>query len=1206
MSRTFFRLLIVIFLAYPAYAGLSLVLTPGISSGVVTDPNLPQTQAWRVEFQLHGWTVPGSQTNLWDLNGIGATALLLPGNSLRVLNKRDSTAPSVCDLSLSGRSDVLVRLQRDPVAMTFVCELWNYDGSAYEQTSTSITSINPWPYSGGVFGDQYTSASLGFFREFSAIVPSGSQPPVTAAVGNLTDLKFDGSTSDGSGNHHNLSFTGARFAVTPDQVPVAVIKTDSAPFWSNWVSLRAGYPAVLDGSASFSLADAASTVTYQWQQISGPTTLRWSNRQVAKPTISGLIFGNYRFLLEVADASGKKATSILDIGAVATDDNGVVIQANPAADLLFGPMIAFGKNPWQYQDYIALHSATVRAPYINSISPPTWINNLAGTIAFTPFYYTTPNQTTLNGNLGPSDTTIVVTDISRLDVSVLPTVILIGFQGIQEEVRICAVSGNTLTVCYDGRGWRQGLYSEVPVPKAWTSGTAIAQLKTSGTDTHFLTDFCPAGPGEEGQISYSTGTVSVSANSTTITGSGTAWSDPPLAGQRVRIAGHHSGIPFAFFATVAAVGSSTTLTLSRPYPADADSEAGLAYAIIQPQRYIARNWGRPDGTTGQQLSGVSSCESDTQLYQYGPDGIANVSTAPQTGQQYSYSATSWLSEFGPNYYDEVLANYAGYLRSGSSLFLSNARGIGDYWAANPELDQGYVGVTPRHAGITGMVAGAVLDGRVNNWTTIRKMANLAIAGPYSGGVILSSCDTDIREDAYGLSWLALAAMFDPVDTGSPTTPDQRSYWKAQLANAYTRFSGCKGTDYSFPQAYWNPNFGPFTMTSGSATVTGTAIPPGFCNVASTGTITVINGSQNALGTGFVPYANNSKLVISTTRAGGTPYLFESVYTYNSPTSITLYSPFDGDTGTYSYQIEQDLLPLSFAVNASDYVNMNTPYSCRWVNSTTITLNRPFASASGTYQASRYTDLGYGQIVFLNGVNTFAMNLASLGATGAASTGFADLTKGAANWILTAGFNPLNGGLNYARGFGHCEPLLVPRLGCMYGTDPGAAVAARTLNGEAQNAVRLAYQANPTAANLRFGDQFYGAQWGKPGYGNPPYSDGLYLNTLDSDATFSYKWIGFLFGIGMSHQWPAVRLGGVKPPVPVMPSVSFNLSGVPGAVSVLIKVTEPSGAVTFFPCSASPCSVQADARQGAFWYQILYLDVRGKGRLQAEPDIIEVN
>ncbi len=1192
-------------LTVPAFAGLSLVLNPGVNSGVVVDPNLPASQAWRVEFQLSGWTPPSvASTNIWDLNGIGATAELLSSNTLRFLDKRDVTSPSVCDLPLTGYSDVLVRLQRDPVGMQLICELWNFDGSGYTSGTAGIVTINPWPYSGGVFGDQYTSASLGFFREFSTLVPAGSRPPVTAAVGNLTDLKFDGNTLDDSGNGNNLSFPGARFAPTPDQIPISVIKTLGAPAWSNWVSLRAGYPGSLDGTASYSLADASSAVSYQWQELSGPSVLTWSNRTAAQPVVKGLIFGDYRFLLQVTDSAGKMATSTLDVGAVATDDNGVVIQANPAADLLFGPMIAFGKNPWQYQDYIAVHSATVRSSYIKSISPPSWINNLSGTIAFAPFYYTTPRETGLSNAIGAGDTTIVLSNASVLDLSVLPTIILIGPQApAQEEVRICGVSGNTLTVCFDGRGWRQGLFSEVPTPQAWSSGTAVTQLKTSGTGTTFLTDFCPAGPGEEGQITTAAGTVSVAGGSTTIVGSGTNWTIPFLAGQRIRISGHHSGTSFFFFATVTAADSATSITLSRPYPASADTEGGLAYAIIQPQRLIARGWLRPDGSTGQQLSPVSSCESDTQMYHSAPDGISNTSAAFQTGQNYSWSATSWLSEFGPNYYDEVLAHYAGYFRSGYNLFLSNARGIGDYWTTMPELDQGYVNVTPRHAGITGVTAGALLDGRVNNWTLIRNMAKSGITGPFSGGAILSDCGTDVREDAYGLSWIALAAMFDPVDTGSSTTPNQRSYWKAQLANALTRDQGCIMNNV-FSQPFYTGANGAFSLTQGSSTATGTGIPASLCSVAGTGTITVTNGSTSAVGTGF---AQNQKIVILAVR-NGVHFVFYSLFTANNPNSITLSTPFDGDSGTYSYQIESDQNFLSFATSINDEVNLNTFYACQWVSATTITLDRPWQGTTGTYNASRYlsTYVGFGATPFQNGIKTLAMKYAALGATGATSTGYQAMANTVANWILTEGFDPLTLGLYYARGFYNCEPPGIYKIGCDYGPDPDSKAAARTLSGEAQNALSLAYEASPTPTDLLFGDQFYGAQWGKPGYGTPPFSDGIYLSFLDMDSTFAYKWIGFLFGIGMSHQWPAVRLGGVQPPVPVTPSIGLDLAAVSGAASALIKVTEPSGAVAYYTCTASPCQVQVDARQGAPWHQVMYLDSQGHTLRQARPEILEVN
>ena len=1201
MPRAYLKLLLLLVSCVPTFAGLSLVLTPGVQP-TVKDPSMTQQQPWRVEFQMHGWTTPNVPTNIWDMNGIAAMAELLPQNLLRFIDKRDGVAPSVCDLTLGGYSNVLVRLQRDPANMRMVCELWKYDGSAYQRGILTITGFNSWAYSDGKFGDAYTSVSLGFFRVFSTLLPDGSRAPVSASSGDVTDLKFDGNTSDHSGNGHNLIFPGAGFTQTPNQGPISIIRTDGAPAWSNWVSLRAGYPATLDGSASFSLADATSAVSYQWQQVSGPSTLRWSSRSIPKPTVTGLIFGTYRFRLLVTDAAGKTSVSDLDVGSVATDDNGVVIQSNPAADAIFGPMIAFGKNPWQYQDYIALHSAQVRSSYIQSISPPTWINNLSGAIDFTPYYGTSPNQTGLASSLAAADMSIHVLDATKLDLSVFPTVIQIDPFGTIEEVRICSSSGNTLNVCFDGRGWRQGLFSEVASPQPRNAGVTVTQLKTTGHNTSFLSDFCPAGPGEEGQIYYATGNVSVTANSNVVIGSGTTWTDPNLVGRRIRIAGHHGGVPFFFFAAVTAVNSPTSLTLSRSYPEQADTEGSVTYAVIIPGRYIARNWLRADGSTGQQLSGVSSCESDTQMYQASADAIANNNTAPQRGQHYSYSATTWLSEFGPNYYDEVLAHYASYYRSGYSLFLNNARGIGDYWAGMPELDEGYYPVTPRHAGLTGMVAGAVLDGRVNNWRLIRKLANSAVAGEYSGGAILSSCDTDVREDAYGLSWIALAAIFDPVDTGNPSDPNQRSYWRAQLDKAYVRDRGCLQNNV-FSQPFYSGNMGTYSMVHGSATVTGSAVAPALCPVSGIGTVSVSNGSVAASGTGFV---QDQKIVIKAIR-NGQPYLFYSLFTKNSPSSLTLSTPFDGDSGDYLYQIESDLNFLAFAADATDHTNLNTFYACQQVDAMTITLDRPWSGATGSFNASRAqsTYVGFGATPFQNGIKALAMRYAALGATGATAFNYSTMANSVANWILTEGFDPATGGLYYARGFYNCEPPGFNKIGCDYGPTPDSKVAARTLSGEAQNAMSLSYQASPTTTSLAFGDQFYGSQWGKPGFGNPPFSDGIYLSTLDSDATFAFKWIGFLFGIGMSHQWPAIRLGGRQAPENGNASIAYNASAVPRSASVKILVTQPSGIKTLVDCSASPCQIPIDRRQGSHWYQIAYFDTNGKIVSQSQAELLEV-
>lgn len=1198
MKKGFSKIAALLLLPLPLFGGLSLVLTPGVMSSGVNDP-VSGDVSWRVEFQLHDWADPTINTGdafVWDLNGIGASAAVLTGGVLRIIDKRDSVAPSVCDISLTGRTNILVRVQRDITASRFVCEIWNSDGSGYGESVLSIGSHSSWSASGGRFGSPYTTARLAFFRILPAIVADGSRPPTTAtSEATSTSLKFDGDVLDSSGHSHNATFPGSQYVTTPNQNPAALPHTDGAPSWSPWVSVRAGFPAALDGTASFSLADASSTVNYRWQQLAGPTTLRWSDRTSAKPIVKGFIFGTYKVRLSITDAAGKSAVGDLEFGSVATDDNGVVINANPDADRIFGPMIAFGKNPWPWADSMTLHSAQVKKPILDAISPPGWGSNRQGTISYTPGVASQPAQTVLASALAADGTTINVANPTALDLTVLPTVIMLHTPGIWapiEEVRVCSVQGNVLTPCYDGRAWRRGLYERVGAPQAWPAGTTVRQVKTKGTGTTFVADFCPAGPGEEGQLEYNTGTVTVTPGSNTLTGSGTSWQGS-LQGERIRIAGTHSGQPFAFFATVSAVAP-TSITMSRPWPGDADPGTGLAYTVLHLGRYIARGWLRPDGTAGRSSAGISSCETDTDMYQ--TDIFSNIAGA-QTAQNFGYQEGSWFSEFGPNYYDEVLAHYAGYLRSGYTLFRDNARKVGDYWTTAPDFDEGWTGVPPRRVGATGMVAGAVLDGRVQNWYTLRRLAGSAIGNPYSGGAILPNCDSDIREGAYGLSWIALAAMFDPVDTGDPNQPNQRSYWKAQLDRAFVRDNNCKGASYEFPQGYWAGG-GAYTLTNGSTTVTSTGIPQTLCPVVTTGTINVTNGVVSATGTGFVPSA---KIVVMGKRLGN-PYLFYTQFSVTSSGAITMSSPYDGDSGTYPYQIESDIYWLAFAKDVSDHETMNKLYACRWIDQGTLELDRPWEGASGTNQVYRYLELGFGQEPFLAGIKVFAMKLASQGAAGATASGYLDLAFKTANWILTKGFDPVVGGLNYARGWPGCEPKLNPRLNCTYGLSPSSMESSRTLNAEAQNAFRVFYEASPTDEARAFGDQFYGSQWGKLG---GPYRDNVYLTALDNDNAWSYKWLGFLFGIGMAHQWPAVRIGGVRPAIILTPSVSFNLSSVSGAASARIRVTKPSGAEAVYSCSSSPCQIEVDARQGAHWYRIEYLDSRNAVLSAGEPEIFDV-
>ena len=75
----------------------------------------------------------------------------------------------------------------------------------------------------------------------------------------------------------------------------------------------------------------------------------------------------------------------------------------------------------------------------------------------------------------------------------------------------------------------------------------------------------------------------------------------------------------------------------------------------------------------------------------------------------------------------------------------------------------------------------------------------------------------------------------------------------------------------------------------------------------------------------------------------------------------------------------------------------------------------------------------------------------------------------------------------------------------------------------------------------------------------------YTNLLDPYINAG-KWYGFFAGMGMSHRWPAVRLGGVAPPDNRAIYVPFTLAAVANAVGIRLTITGPSGATATQICT----------------------------------------
>jgi K319L-like, PKD domain len=1176
------------------YAGESLVLTPGMPPVQLADPPYPPNKSWRVEFQLHDWVLPGagSPPLLIQLSGLGFAAYLRSDGLLDLESLGDTDVEQApCFVNTTGLRDVLVRFQRNVPSMLDTCELWSYDSTGYNTATIHLKTLGNVPNSGGGLGGNVT-ASLGFLHVFTTLVPLGSRPPITADVGDWADWTFDRNLRDPNRQGHNGTGSG-RYAPTPDQVPVALPKTLGAPFWTNSVSLRAGFPAQLDGSASYTLADGSGAVTCSWTQLNGPTTVVWQNSNLPAPAVSGLVFGTYVFQLQVTDSSGNVASSPLSVGAVATDSNGVVVQANPAADAIFGPMIAFGKNPWGWADERNQKMENLQKnTYAN---PPVWASPAeSATVDYT-YLGSSPPKATIAGDLSATALTIPVANTSGLDLTELPTEILVGNLASWEAIRICSVSGVNLNVCYDGRGFHYGLDNSYLRPaSAWPSGAGVWQAKVTGTSTHFLTTICPNGAGWQTATKYpviSQGTVSPTPGSTMVTGKGTAWgaTQNSLA---IAIAATHGGTPFTFFSyVVSAQGAS--LTLARPFPADADA-GDYSYRIFSDQRRVVLHYTRSDSSDGSVNFPTAGCESDTSLYLYmGWDTAYANKRNPAS--PYSYiDGLGYAGDYSPNYYDMGLAHYAFYLRSGQTQSLTAARNIEDYWLRYPEIAQGDTGGSPRDKSILGVVAAAVLDGdRASNWSGLRTFAQQGLRVAQQ-----NYCDDDLRETAYELSWLALAAQYDP-------DPAQRAQWQSALSGAsYARDNGCRRPDNSFASGfYWNPGPLQIAATTGSQTAVAVngAFPSNMCYSTASGKAVAANGSAMLMAvTGsFLAPAGSYKLLVGGT-LNGARYDLVTQFDFNSPTSLTMAALWPGDSGEVYWSIENnDNLNylLTIAQGPGDTANFGQIISCTLIDSTHIRLYRPWPSASGNFAYFYYNLVGRGTQTFMAGIKTLQMRYASQ-----VFSPYQALDVALANWIGTVGFDATGTkGIYYGRVFPQCEPAVsdsgikdaaVRVAGCIENpNNPSGVSQARARNSEAQNAMTVMYLASPTAANKAIGDMFYGATYGAAGYtASGFWTDGQTASNLDDGSLAAYKWPGFFFGVGMAHQWPAARLGGVAPPQYRTVSVALST---PSGLSAQIVVTAPSGAISTVPCGTdSSCRITVDDRQGSHWYQIQYLSPAG--------------
>lgn len=593
-----------------------------------------------------------------------------------------------------------------------------------------------------------------------------------------------------------------------------------------------------------------------------------------------------------------------------------------------------------------------------------------------------------------------------------------------------------------------------------------------------------------------TGTVSVTAGSHTITGSGTTFT--------------------------------TTFCQGPGSPTVPRSGASIIVWYLTGRTVN----GAPE--TGRRRMMVNSCSSDTQLVASLPSNGTGWATDAPDGSGLSYTADFYahLWEYGgapANYYDNVQAYYSLYYRSGIDTYLDAARKLADRFWTSPEIDRGmafnvgdwFGAQSGRANSISGLVLRALdtFDGHPDMWDGLHNVWSytdwlLSYAYPNwssQGGI-------DAREYGYTLAQAAYGALWDP-------DPTWQAYCRSMIQSSFqTDSSGIWPKNLDSVQQGWLQWFQMKSTFDSNQPWSGS-------------TVTLTNGSNMVACAGgncgwqasdFAAYDLNSGSTCTGGATCGTlPVLFTDSAAFPADSSHT-------DPVSYCY-----------------------PSGCTFVDSNHFTLDRPYGGPSGTHGwvfgvsngsvgATAAGVVGWGGLPYMEGILGWSFDLAGTAmacdANGqpsncdsATSSLAYSYSAMAANWITNYGLMPQYYGAAYFGGFPVCGAFPDPgNLWCNKGDTP---LQSRELLGDAYRGLAAAYRRAPSQSLKAILDNWYAGMWAKPGMNAVVSSpDGQYDVTFDptgcsgcgffltDGAPYSQKFFGQHFGISNEGGWGAVRQG----------------------------------------------------------------------------------
>ena len=311
-----------------------------------------------------------TSATLWQLGGL--SILCSSANADQIFVGNPSGGNSFSGLSKVGLSDVFIRVQFDPNGEIgrpgyAWLEMWDATTGAYlgrRNRSGAAGASNDASIVQNVLGNK--TFDIAWVRQHSTLVQQGTGnienstatgvrdnraiPKNTAEVADLGSWEFEGNLNDSSPFNMTLSAVGTSFISSATLNPIPIVEKVGQPLWMPDPVCRSGNTCTLTAARSISGHSTNNSLTYLWSHVSGPATAIFTSNNTEEVNVALPVFGDYTLRLQITDQNSNSKIIDFHVGAVATDNNGIVSYPDSRYRLLAGDNIIMGASPWPALD----------------------------------------------------------------------------------------------------------------------------------------------------------------------------------------------------------------------------------------------------------------------------------------------------------------------------------------------------------------------------------------------------------------------------------------------------------------------------------------------------------------------------------------------------------------------------------------------------------------------------------------------------------------------------------------------------------------------------------------------------------------------------------------------------------------------------------------------------------------------------------------